>query len=444
MSAVAGPLVNLREDYRRLAAELPGASTPWVRRLREQALERFHAAGLPGPRDEDWKYTRLDLLQQRAWSWVLPPAEISPQAIARLPLAGLSPHRMVFIDGHFSPSLSSLAGLPPQVTCASLAAVLNDTSRTLEELPNGESAGADAFEALNSALMSDGAYIDIPARCVLESPLHLQFVSTGTEGRGICPRVIVRAEAASHVCIVETHVSLGAGAVFKDGYTSMRLERDAHVEHYVLQLESAQTLEIAATRISQDAGSRYESHLLLLGARLMRRSLHADLAGEGAECLFNGLFFPRERQHHDVHTRIEHLVPRCTSREYFRGIADGRGRGVFDGRVTVHPGAQLTDAQLHSRNLLLSRQAEIDVKPQLEIYADDVKCSHGATVGQLDEDALFYLRARGLDEAQARTLAIYAFANEILDRFGRPGIRAEARGLLLGHMPQGEQLRGLS
>lgn len=443
MNAKADIFKEYRHDYLRLAGKLPGATVPWLRTLRDAALSRFQALGIPTLRDEDWKYTRLSLLEKQAYPRAAGIVHVEPESLARLPLAGFSPHCMVFVDGYFSPGLSSLAALPPQVTLASLAQVLDNSPEQVGELLEFSPENSDAFHALNSAFMSDGVYLNIPAQCVVDEPIHLRFIYTGAEGAGVYPRIMVRAGAGSRSCIVESHVSLGNGQSLNNRYCIMRLDRDASLQHYEVQLESDKALDIGSTEVSQAAGSRFHSHMLLLGARLMRKSMHVDLAGEGAECMLNGLFFARDRQHHDLHVRIDHRAPRCTSREYFRGLADGHGRGVLDGKVTVHPQAQLSDAQLHSRNLLLSRQAEIDVKPQLEIYADNVKCSHGATVGQLDEDALFYLQARGIEESMARNLAIYAFANEIIDRFTLPDFKKQGRYHFLNIMPQGDQLQGL-
>jgi Fe-S cluster assembly protein SufD len=301
----------------------------------------------------------------------------------------------------------------------------------------------NGFAALNIAYLSDGACLRVAKNTVVPEPVNLVFVNRGVENSVAHTRNLLFLEQGSEVSITETYVGLGDNNYFTNTQSEIVLGENANLNHYKLQQEGGKGNHIAGLNAVQQAHSYLGCHNLSLGSLLMRQDITNVMAAEGSECLINGLMLGRDRQHMDLHTRIEHTKPHCTSREYFRGILDDRARGVVDGRVIVHPQAQKTDAHLASNNLLLSRHSEMDVKPQLEIYADDVKCTHGTTVGQMDDDALFYLRSRGLDEEAARALVTYAFANDILSRVPSEAIRSSSQNLLISRMPQARYIKEL-
>lgn len=441
MNVQAAIIEDYRANYRQTVPQLVGANIPWMRQLRDEGMARFEQGGFPTTRMEAWKYTRLTELEKQPYLFHAKDSPALGETLLQgLPQVALPAYSLLFVDGIFVKETSDLGAMPEGVKILSLAAAMEQGEEPLHELLASRQNADAAFTALNDAFMSDGAYVYLPAGVSLDRPIHLQFVTTVEQGTAIYPRNLVVMEDESHACLIETHIGLDMAGGMSDVHGTVRLGSNARLDHYKLQLEPPGTLHIASLEVEQADTSRFESHLLALGSRLMRNEIHVDLVGEGAECLLNGLFLTQERQHFDLHTRIDHRVPHCTSREYYRGIADKRGRGVFDGKVLVRLNAQKSDALMQTHNLLLSPHAEIDAKPQLEIYADDVKCAHGATVGQLDEQALFYLRARGMSEGMARNLVIYAFASEIIERFELHELRRLGRELLLGRLPEGDQM----
>lgn len=427
-----------RDLFAERAAALPGARLPWLARLRGQAIERFAEEGWPTRRLDAWRHTPLALLGEQAFVAADGRAEVAA-AVAQLHReAGAPEHWLVFVDGHHRPDLSTPGGLPQGCHAGSLAEALTRDAPELEALMGrAEEGGSPA--ALNLAFAADGAYVRIGSGVAIESPLHLVFLSA-TAQAATHVRNLVQAGANSVATIVEHHVGLAEAQTLATVETRLALERDARVTHLKLQRESGAGFHLARIDAQQAGGSVFDSHSLSFGARLARTDIETRFAGEGCEALFNGLYHADGRRHVDHHTRIDHAQPRGTSREYYRGILDGAARGVFSGRILVAPGAVRTDAVQRTDNLLLSAQAEADARPELEIYAADVKCAHGATVGQLDEEALFYLRARGLDEAHARKLLTLAFAGEVLERIRDEALRRCAREILLARLPGEERM----
>ena len=289
----------------------------------------------------------------------------------------------------------------------------------------------DAFGALNTAFLEDGAYVHVPRGVILENPVSILFVSTEHDSPTVShPRNLIVAEENSQATIVEDYVSLGSGQAFCNTVTELVAGDHAVVSHYMIEREHTGAYNVSTLRIQQGRAANVSSHSLLLGGALVRNNVHPVLAGEGGECLINGLFIGDDRQHLDNYMLVEHASPHCASRQFYNGILDGRAHGVFHGRIIVHKDAQKTDAKQTNRNLLLSDSAQIDTKPQLEIYADDVKCTHGATIGQIEENSLFYLRSRGIDEGTARRLLLVAFASECVDRMKEGPVRAHIEGLI--------------
>jgi len=389
----------------------------WMKGLRRSALQWVAEQGFPTAKDDAWKYTRVAPILEIPFE----PAEpaISRRLSARVieKLAGdLGRARLVVVNGYFAPDLSSLKRLPAGVKVMSLAAALAEDeellgpflSRPFREQPH-------AFTALSAALAEDGALVQIPANTTIEEPIHVVFVSdTGASLLVSHPRSLVLAGANSRATIVESYVGILGDVYLTNAVTDIVLEEGAVVEHYKLQNEPETAFHIALLDVRQGRGSRFSSHSLALGASTARHEVRVRLEAEGAEVTINGLYMPQNDQHLDNPTTIEHAAPQCTSRELYKGIVNGNGRGSFDGRIIVRPGAFKTEASQTNKNLLLSESAQVDTRPRLEIFADDVKCTHGAAVGQLDEDAVFYLRSRGVPHGAARDLLTYAFASEML------------------------------
>jgi Fe-S cluster assembly protein SufD len=428
-------------DFARSAASLPGANVPWLARLRRAALDRFAQRGLPGPRDEDWKYTSVAAIAKRPFAVPAQAGSVDVD-IDAFALAGMASHRLVFVNGRYAPGLSQVGRLPAGVTLQSLAQTLERAPDALEPLL-GEDRYQTVFAALNAAFMADGVHLHLPRGTVVAEPIHALFVCTATDA-AIHPRNVVVAGEGAQATLIEHYVGLDGAAALTNAVTQLFVAADASVAHYKLQQEPARALHIGGIHAAQSRASRLESHSIALGAALARNDITTSFDAEGCEAVLNGLFLVSGRQHVDHHTRIDHAKPRGTSREYYKGIVDGAARGVFNGKVIVHTGAQKTNAQLSSRNLLLSKSAEIDTKPELSIDADDVKCTHGATVGQLDDNAMFYLRSRGVDEAMARALLTYAFAHDVIERVRVAPLRAMLERILVERLPQGGRIRELA
>ncbi len=413
----------------------PGRDLGWLRKLREDAFARFCEAGFPTTHDEDWRFTNLSAIAKTPFQLVANAGELSKSDLDAWLLPGAA-CQFVFVDGHFSRKLSSLSDLTTGVRVNSLAEEITANPAWLEShLGRYLNTQRDAFAALNTAFLGDGAFIHIRKGVVLEQPIHLLFVSTASDQPVMThPRNLIVAEEQSQIAIVEDYVSLGSTVAFCNTATELIAAESAVVSHYMIEREHTQTFNVSTLRIQQGRSANVATHSVLLGGGLVRNNVHPVLAGEGAECLINGLFIGNGRQHLDNYMLVEHASPHCDSRQFYNGILDGRAHGVFHGRIIVHKDAQKTDAKQTNRNLLLSDDAQIDTKPQLEIYADDVKCTHGATIGQIEENALFYLRSRGIDERSARKLLLLAFANECLDRMKEESVKSYLEGLINRHL----------
>jgi len=415
-------------EFEKLAA---GRDLPWLHALRGDGFARFCEAGFPTTREEDWRFTSVAAIAQGSFPLARPGAMPSPSQLEGWRMKDAA-CELVFVGGRFAPALSRMPELPAGVQAGSLAAQIAENPASLEPfLGRYLDFRRDAFCALNTAFLEDGAYVRIGRGAVLERPVHLLFVSlAGAEPQMSNPRNLVVAEENSQAAIVEDYVSLGPSADFCNTATELVAGDNAVVSHYLLEREDTQAFNFSTLRIEQGRDSSVASHSLLLGGAIVRNNVHAVLAGQGGECLINGLFAGYGRQHLDNYMRVEHARPHCSSRQFYNGILGDHARGVFHGRIIVHPDAQKTDAKQTNRNLLLSDDAQIDTKPQLEIYADDVKCTHGATIGQIEPDALFYLRSRGLDEQAARRMLLLAFASECLDRMREESVRGHVDAMI--------------
>jgi Fe-S cluster assembly protein SufD len=320
----------------------------------------------------------------------------------------------------------------------SLASALQTDLATVEpHLARFARYDAQPFVALNTALMEDGAFVRIARGVVAEEPIHLLFLTVAEEGPLVTyPRNLILADENSQATIVETYAALDGGVYFNNVVTEIIAAENAVLDHYKIQQESEGAFHIATQQVQQDRDSNFTSHSISLGGALVRNDINAVLNGTGIESTVNGLYLASGRQHVDNHTAIDHAKPHCNSHELYKGILDGHATGVFNGKIFVRPDAQKTDAKQTNQNLLLSADATINTKPQLEIFADDVRCTHGATVGQLDADAIFYLRSRGLGLEEARGLLTYAFASDILERVKVAPLRAELEKQLLSRLPR--------
>ena len=407
------------ERYRQLFESRPLANDS-LTQLRRAALERFLAHGFPTQRDERWKYTNLRRLESR--NFALPePSPVSPDTTAWLHDVG---HRIVFVDGQWMPSLSSPTAQPPGVTVLTIGQWLkHDADAVARFLSQASSDPQNTFENLNTAFFEDGVVVEVAPDARLDEPLYIVHHWQST-GRMAHPRIVVRAGQHSRLTIVEHYLGAPDVESFTNAVVTIDANPGASVKHYRLQQEGAKTFHIGTIRARLLQDAQYSSHDIALGATIGRSDISTILEGHGAAAKLRGLFTPTGSQHLDIYTSIDHVAPHTTSEEEYRGIAAGRGRGIFNGKVKVHPHAQKIDARQLSRNLLLTPTAEIDTKPELEIYANDVKCSHGATTGQLDSTALFYLRSRGLDADEARLMLIRAFAESILNTIELKGLRA--------------------
>jgi Fe-S cluster assembly protein SufD len=413
---------NYLESFQQFEESAAGHGLPWLRKLRSDAFARFCEVGFPTTHDEDWRFTNVSAIARTPFRLIpkgrfrLSPADLEPYRVA-----GVG-HQLVFVNGRFARELSLLGALPKGVEIGSLAEEISAHPEAIQPyLERYPDLGRDAFSALNTAFLEDGAYVHIRKGALVEEPICLLFVSAGDGAPSMShPRNLIVAEENSQATIAEDYVSFDDGAVFSNTVTVLAAGDHAVLSHYMIERENRRAVNVSTLRIQQGRSADIASHSVLLGGDLVRNNVHPVLAGEGGECLINGLFIGAGDQHLDNYMLVEHASPRCSSRQFYNGVLDERASGVFHGRIIVHPDAQKTDAKQTNRNLLLSDSAQIDTKPQLEIYADDVKCTHGATIGQIEADALFYLRSRGIDEVSARKLLLVAFAGECLDRM-KPG-----------------------
>jgi Fe-S cluster assembly protein SufD len=409
------------------AGALPAGPNAWLNRLRADALERANALAVPTTRDEDWRFTDLSPLYKTAYQPAALPAVLPREAIERL-FVPEAANRLVYVDGHYVPEMSVTGndGVSVGTVADSLRVAAGPIEARLSRLVGFE---ADPFVAVNTAYLQHGAVVVAPRDRRVERPVQLLFVSTQPE-RASYPRVLVVADRGAELTLIEDYVGPAAGAYFVNGVTEIAVGENATVRHVRVQRESEQAFHIATCGVSLARDARYVSQSAGFGGRISRLNHNVQLAGEGTDCELDGLALVGGRQLADTHSSIDHAQPNGRSRQLHKCIADGAAHAVFNGRIVVRRGAQRTDSAQSSRNLLLTGKAHVDTKPQLEILADDVKCAHGATVGQLDPEQVFYLRSRGLGEVEARNLLTYAFAAEIVDRIPVASLRERLEDLV--------------
>lgn len=431
------------ESFARFDTATVGNGHEWLRPVRQAAIARFGELGFPTIRHEDWRFTNLAPIGQIPFQLARDArGKVTRQGLEQFSIPGLGGAHLVFVNGRYVAALSSPESLGDGLSVRSLAEALRGDRDVLEQhLTRYAGYYDDAFSALNTAFMEDGAFVHIHRGRVIDQPIRLLYVSTATAQPIVThPRNLIVLDEDSQAVIIEDYVSLDAGVYFSNVITEAVVGQNGVLSHYLLEQESEQAFNISTLRVEQGRSSNVTSHTVMLGGALVRNNVHPVLSGEGGECVINGLFMAKGRQHMDNFMRVEHASPHCDSRQFYHGILDGHSHGVFSGRIIVHKDAQKTDAKQTNKNLLLSQGAQIDSKPQLEIYADDVKCTHGATIGQIDQDAVFYLRSRGIAEDAARALLLFGFAGESLERMKDEPIRKHLERLVADWLPRGELL----
>ena len=425
----------LHLGQKRMATGMP--DTDWQSVTRQRGTAGVAAMARPDRKQEAWRYTPLGFLDQAEYQPIVegPFDALQLSDIEDLMLAEPPAIRLVFVNGYLASGLCSMAKATSGVALSSLAGGLGEVPAALRQQLDAIAEHNHVFAALNSALMSDGALIHLAAGARLDGPIEILHVSVGLEQPGIChPRHLIVLEDGARAEVIERYCGLGDGTYFTNALIEVSLGSDSELLHQRMQEESVHAQHLSDLQVRLGARSRYQLTLAALGGAWSRNDVRVTFGGEGATAQLDGLMLAGDRQFNDVHLVVRHEVPNCTSRETFKGILDGSGRVVFDGHIVVSRDAQKTDAVLSNRNLMLARSAEVDTKPQLEIYADDVKCSHGTTVGELDPDMLFYLRSRGIPEHQAKQLLCQGFAQEVFDGMANPALRARAGKLLAARL----------
>ena len=434
---------NSYEEAFRRATQGRAADEPtWLQSLRENSFDQFEQAGFPNVKQEEWKYTNVTSIAKTNFAPVLARngTELNKDG-------GLTPFiyeearhsRLVFVNGMFRKELSSTSALRDDVVALDLREALRSsqyeaTVREYLEHP----ALANGFAALNTALFTSGLFLKIPRGVSIEAPIHLLFIGEGAAENpppAVFPRVMVVAEENSSATIIESYASpQDDGVYLTNAIVDLSLADGARLQHYKIQRESMGAFHVATTRAELGPNSSYNTTTINFGAALSRHDIRVQMDHEGAECSVDGLYMVDGSQHTDTHSVIDHRQPHCTSHQLYKGILDGKSRAVFNGKVFVRHGAQQTDARQTNKNLLLSTDARVDTKPQLEIFADDVKCTHGAAVGQIDEEEKFYLESRGINPALARNMLTYGFAEEVIEKIGIESIRRELDAAVLNRL----------
>ena len=405
---------------------LTGVQAPaWLESIRRAAFERFTTLGFPTTKNEDWHFTSVSPIAEQEFTLLTARSgDVSRKALAAFEFGAVDWHTMVFVNGRFAPELSDCANLPKGVTLRDLASAWDNPSSALESVGKISRYESHAFTALNTAFMHDGALLEIARDVEVVRPIHLVYVTDATAAKGMMhPRNLIHVERNAKATVIESYVSTSDALYFTNAVTEVSVGDGATLQHYKIQREGARAFHVGTIEAHQARDSHYISFALSMGAALSRTNVYTTLDGEGAGATLNGLYMLDGEQHCDQQTQIIHAQPNCFSRELYKGVLDDRSHGVFNGKVYVHPIAQRTDGKQTNQTLLLSPTAQMDTKPQLEIFADDVKCTHGATIGQIDRSALFYLESRGIGDMAARRLLTYAFAADVIETIAIDDVR---------------------
>ena len=438
MAQIAERLDGYLAEFDRVSREHDGRAPASIRSVRQKAITRFGELGFPTTKLEEWRFTSVAPIAETTFAVAGDGlSDVSSVQLDRFTFENLPCTQLVFVNGRYAPQFSSFGTLPAGMEAGALGEAVDRNPDLVERYLTRLAPFEDQpFTALNTAFLRDGAFLQIPANVIVEQPIHLLFVATAHQKASAhYPRVLILAGENSQVSILESYAGLRDTRYFTNAVTEIAAGPNAVVDHYKLLRESLEAFHIASMHVSLGRSSSFSSHAITLGGALVRNDVHALLNGEGVDCTLNGLYLANGRRLIDNHTTINHAKPHCSSHELYKGILDDEGHAVFNGKIIVQLDAQKTDAKQTNQALLLSENAQINTKPQLEIFADDVKCTHGATVGQLNEDAMFYLRSRGLGYARARKVLIHAFASDILHRIKVAPIRAQLDHVLLEQLP---------
>ncbi len=416
----------------------------WFSEQRKSALNLFKETGFPRTRQENWKYTDTRPIAKKSFSYTNNQSvSISTEEIDAIRFQGLDCYELVFVNGVYSKEHSRIDGLPEGTVIENMADALAKDSELLKKhLAQYADNKVSPFTALNTAFIQHGTYIDVPKNTVIEKPINVLYLSKeSAKPFAAHTRNLIVMSEHSEATLIESYIGLDDANYFTNTVTEVSLAPSAILKHYKIQQESLNAYHIGNLNVVQGKDSRFESNSISLGGSLVRNDINGQLAAEGASIVMNGLYMTNNKQHVDNHTRVDHLKPNTHSSENYRGVLNGKSRAVFNGKVVVHPQAQKIEAHQNNANLLLSDDAEIDTKPELEIYADDVKCSHGATVGQLDQNMLFYLRSRAIDEETAKSLLTYAFADEVIRDISFAPVKNRLEYLIVGRLPDADLIR---
>jgi len=428
--------------YKLLAQAREGRDPAWLQNLREKAGAVYESLNFPTTRDEEWKYTNVAPIMKVPYRELFDPElnglnRLTARDVEPFIFAESRDSRLVFVNGAFSRELSSLTALSNGCVAGNLSEIPSEHANVTRDHLAAYADYRDAtFTALNTASVGDGAFVYIPGGKAVDAPIHLLFISTAEEPVASHTRVLIVAGAGAVATVIESYVSLGEGVYFTNAVTEVVVKEDAVITHYRFQQESERAFHIATTQVHQERASNYASYAVSLGAEIARHDLSVALTGENIETTIDGLYVVTGQQHTDSHTSIDHQKPHSVSNQLYKGILDGRSRAIFNGKVFVREGALLTDARQLNKNLLLSSDAHVDTKPQLEIFADDVKCAHGATVGQLESEELFYLSTRGITPERARALLTYGFAEDVINRIKLKSAREHLDRVILDKLHQ--------
>jgi Fe-S cluster assembly protein SufD len=423
MSSVAERLDPVLAEHGRFTQGRGVSAPPWLRELRERGAVRFSALGFPTVRQEDWRFTNVAPIANTAFRLAESAPTNAAQLTGRVSL-GPTAARIVILNGQFAPELSTTGTLPAGVIAGSLARAIADNAPEATHLAQVAWEHAP-FVALNTAFLHDGAFVVIPANAVVDAPIHIVVINGGAGKTMVHPRTLIVAGANSQARVAQTFLGSAGECHFTNAVTEVSVGENATLDLYTDQREIDTAYHIASLHVHLQRTATFRSRAVTLGGKLLRNDIMAVLGGEGAHCALDGCYLVDGDRLVDNHTTIDHASPHCTSHELYKGILDGRARAIFNGRIIVREDAQKTDAKQTNRALLLSDEAQINSNPQLEIFADDVKCTHGAAIGQLDEEALFYLRARGLTLRDARDMLIHAYAGEVLEGITIEPLRAQ-------------------
>ncbi len=439
MQQAATEKENYFSAYKLFERTREGRDPDWLAELRGKAGARFEALEFPTTRDEEWKYTSVAPILKVPFRQIfdLEAGAVRHADLDRFVFSEAAGQRLVFVNGLFARGLSDLSELPEGICVTSLGEIPDEYREAARRhLGAYASFEKETFTALNTAVIGDGAFVHIPAGRVVERPIHLLFISSTAEPIAAHPRVLVSAGKGSIASVIESYVSTGESVYFNNVVTEVHAAEGAVLNHYRLQMESEQAFHVATTQIHQERDSNYVSCTIHLGGSIVRHTLNAVLDDEHVETTVDGLYVATGRQHIDNHTSIDHRKPYCNSHQLYKGILDGKSRAIFNGKIFVREGAAKTDAHQLNKNLLLSETATADTKPQLEIFADDVKCSHGATVGQLEDDELFYLASRGINPERARALLTYGFAEDVISKIRLKSVREQLDRVVMDKLHQ--------